>query len=496
MGLRSLLAPSLLLVALLPARVLAAELRPSATRISVAGKPQLYRSYGLAREGEVYAPIGPALAALGVEVSAEERHVLLRVGERTERWRAVEVPPSLSGGDQEITAPEGEEPRPLHVGEEWFLPVKAVAELAGHAAIWDEGARLLQLVPYVTHVEVTEAAGETQGAAPLRLRIVAGGPVRAESLTLRGPWRLVVDLSPAVLRLPDGMPMACGAVQTIRAGQFAPTTARIVIEAGRPLALTGLPATPARELSGALSPESEEKAVRSLRTAGRPQESVAPARPKGSRTRAGRPPRRLASRGGLVRRDPQLLQELQLNGEGVLAGRVICVDAGHGGADTGARGIDGLIEKEVCLEMAQELARALREVGAVVLMTREEDRTLTLSERIDFANSQGCDLFISIHCNSMPRPNMSSGTETYYCTAQSLDLAQAIHAAIAGFVAGRDGGVRQRRFAVVRRTTMPSVLVEVAYINHSGDAARLADPEFRRGVGDSIRDGVLAYYGN
>jgi N-acetylmuramoyl-L-alanine amidase len=492
MGPRSPLALSLLLSLLTALPALAADLPPSATRIAVAGKTQIYRSFGIAREGEVYAPVGPALAALGLQVSGEGGQVTLRAEAREARWRVVEISAALGSGDRPLAVPDSEEPRVLRIGEVLFLPVKAAAEVAGHTAVWDEATRLLSAVPLVTGVEVTQDAEAATGAG--RLRITASGPVRAKALNLSSPWRTVVDLSPAVLRLGEGMPAARGPVQTIRVGQFNPTTVRVVFEAGRRIAIHGLPAGPARELAASLSLEMAEPAAASARRPEAGETASSSVKPAARRPLSGRP-RVLASRGG-VRRDPRLIDELLAGAQGSLAGRVICVDAGHGGHDSGARGIGGLLEKECTLAMAQELARALREAGAVVLMSREDDRYVSLDERIDFANGQSCDLFISIHCNSTPRPNSASGTETYYYTPQSLDLAQAIHAAIAGYVAGRDGGVRQRRFAVVRRTTMPSVLVEVAYINHTGDAARLADPDFRRGVGDAIRDGVLAYYQN
>jgi N-acetylmuramoyl-L-alanine amidase len=145
--------------------------------------------------------------------------------------------------------------------------------------------------------------------------------------------------------------------------------------------------------------------------------------------------------------------------------------------------------------MARELARALREAGAEVLMTRDEDIYIGLAERVDFANTQGCDLFISIHCNSTPRRNSASGTQTYYCTPQSLELAQAIHSTLQPYVGGPDGGVRRAQFKVIRLTTMPSVLLEIAYINHEGDASKLAEPLFRTGVGDVVRDGIALYFG-
>jgi N-acetylmuramoyl-L-alanine amidase len=423
--------------------------------------------------------------------------VELRAGDRTARWRVEQVPGGQSAGDRAIPAPEGAEPRALRLRDDLFLPVRAAAELVGHGVVWDEGTRTLSLLPYVTRVEVTD------GAEGLQLQVAASAPVRAKPMLLRQPARLVIDLSPALLRLPAGMPAAQGAVRAIRSGQFGPTTVRVVLEADRPLTISGLSAGPAKEYAAALSlgpgaasaPVAAAPGAEGDSTAAPvPPTRPATAKPAPRRTRIARP-KRLASRGSLLHRDPKLLEELRQGGQGVLAGKVICVDAGHGGDSGGARGLNGLLEKDACLGMALELARALREAGAAVLMTREDDRTVSLDERIEFANSQGCDLFISIHCNASLRHNTVSGTETYYCTPQSVELARAIHASIAAFVAERDGGVRQRRFAVIRRTTMPSVLVEVAYIDHLGDEAKLADPEFRRGVGDAIRDGVIKYFG-
>jgi N-acetylmuramoyl-L-alanine amidase len=207
-------------------------------------------------------------------------------------------------------------------------------------------------------------------------------------------------------------------------------------------------------------------------------------------------PNQLASRGtrAFQGRDIERIKELLAQGELVLRGKTVCIDAGHGGHSGGARGVTGLQEKDLCLAMALEAARALREAGATVLLTRDDDTYLSLDQRIEIANEKGADLFISIHCNAMPRPNTMSGTETYYYTAQSLDLARALHPGMAGAMGGRDGGIRRRAFAVIRRTEMPSVLLEVGYINHSGDEQKLADAAYQRSVGEAIRDGVIRYF--
>jgi N-acetylmuramoyl-L-alanine amidase len=88
-----------------------------------------------------------------------------------------------------------------------------------------------------------------------------------------------------------------------------------------------------------------------------------------------------------------------------------------------------------------------------------------------------------------------SGTETYYCTPRSLALAQSLHSEVVRVMAGRDGGIRRRQFAVVRHTTMPSVLLEVGYIDHTGDEAKLGDPSFQEEFGNAVRDGLIRYFG-
>jgi N-acetylmuramoyl-L-alanine amidase len=128
-------------------------------------------------------------------------------------------------------------------------------------------------------------------------------------------------------------------------------------------------------------------------------------------------------------------------------------------------------------------------------MPREDDSYVSLEDRYNFANQKNADLFISIHCNAMPKHNTMSGSETYYWSPQSLDLARAIHPEVVRAMGGRDGGIRRRAFAVIHHTVMPSVLIEVGYIDNTNDEARLGDPGFQQTFGDAVRDGVLSYFG-
>jgi N-acetylmuramoyl-L-alanine amidase len=196
---------------------------------------------------------------------------------------------------------------------------------------------------------------------------------------------------------------------------------------------------------------------------------------------------------------PNLRPEIELPGRfnpaGSLQGRTIVVDAGHGGKHAGAKGLYHL-EKSLCLKMAVELQSALERRGANVIMTRTSDVFVSLDARCQIANQSGADIFISIHCNSMPRRNLQSGTETYWHSSQqSRRLARALHPRVVGTVRGRDGGIRNRSFQVIRETQMPSVLLEIAYINNTQDELLLADGDFHGRLADNIARGVLDYFG-
>ncbi|HEU4754799.1 MAG TPA: N-acetylmuramoyl-L-alanine amidase, partial [Armatimonadota bacterium] len=178
-----------------------------------------------------------------------------------------------------------------------------------------------------------------------------------------------------------------------------------------------------------------------------------------------------------------------------LIGKCIVVDAGHGGHDQGAPGKMSK-EKNLTLQMCNALKQELEARGARVVMTRSTDDYVSLQQRVDIANGCGADLFISIHLNAMPRPNMQSGSETYFHTPQSVRLARTLHNRLVGTVQGRDGGIRNRRFYVVRNTSMPSVLLEVGYINSDRDEAFLVQDDFQDKLARNLALGVLEYFGS
>jgi len=172
---------------------------------------------------------------------------------------------------------------------------------------------------------------------------------------------------------------------------------------------------------------------------------------------------------------------------------VVTIDPGHGGRDPGAVGIQGIQEKEIVLDISLQVARLLEQQGVQVVMTRTDDREIDLEPRVSLAERVNASVFVSIHANAinMSRPDIS-GIETYYFN-NGEDLARVIHGSILQGTGATDRRVRQARFYVLRKTSMPSVLLEVGFVTGAEDAARLSDPAYRSQMAASIARGILLY---
>jgi N-acetylmuramoyl-L-alanine amidase len=181
---------------------------------------------------------------------------------------------------------------------------------------------------------------------------------------------------------------------------------------------------------------------------------------------------------------------------GVPNGRiVVIVDPGHGGPDPGAIGIGGLQEKDIVMSIAQQVTSFLEQKGVQAVLTRTGDYDFDLEPRVAMAERLNATIFVSIHANSI---NLSrsdiSGLETYYySSASSLRLAQTIHNSILQGVNIENRGVRSARFYVLRRTSMPSVLIEVGFVTGREDAAKLSNPAYQTQMAQAIARGILQY---
>jgi N-acetylmuramoyl-L-alanine amidase len=179
----------------------------------------------------------------------------------------------------------------------------------------------------------------------------------------------------------------------------------------------------------------------------------------------------------------------------------VVIDPGHGGPDPGAVGIAGLRETDVVLDVSLQLARLLQSQGVEVLLTRTTEVDVDLPPRVALANSSGADVFLSVHANalSMMRPDVN-GIESFYFEPagnRARSLAAAVQQQMLAISPGSpDRGVRTARFFVIRRTVMPSTLVEMGFVTGSLDAPRLMDANFRRQLAVALATGVLTYLQN
>lgn len=216
--------------------------------------------------------------------------------------------------------------------------------------------------------------------------------------------------------------------------------------------------------------------------------------------------------------------------------KTIVLDPGHGGKDPGARGRRGTEEKDITLKVALRLRDLLsKQPGVRVLMTRDQDVFVELEERAKFANRQEADLFVSIHVNSHPSravkgieiyhfgeakdqralevaarengtPLNSTGTGVEYFLAdllttkkieESMELAWTTKESLVTHMNGHytvtDHGVKTAPFYVLRYTSMPSILAEIAYISNPSEEELLRKNVFIRDVADSLLNGVKSF---
>jgi N-acetylmuramoyl-L-alanine amidase len=171
----------------------------------------------------------------------------------------------------------------------------------------------------------------------------------------------------------------------------------------------------------------------------------------------------------------------------------VVIDPGHGGADPGAVGRGNIYEKEIVLDISRQVAAILAQNGVSAILTRNSDEEVELQPRVDIAERANATLFVSIHANaiSFDRPDVN-GLETYYFES-GLSLANAIHTSVLRNANIEDRRVRKARFYVIRKTSMPSVLVETGFVTGATDAANLSTAAHRQNIARGIAQGILQY---
>jgi N-acetylmuramoyl-L-alanine amidase len=169
--------------------------------------------------------------------------------------------------------------------------------------------------------------------------------------------------------------------------------------------------------------------------------------------------------------------------------RTIVVDAGHGGYDRGGVPGQRISEKDKTLDVAQRLRRILQALGYRVVMTRVSDVFVPLGTRCAIANNYRGASFVSIHFNCAPRVG-ANGIETYYYRSDSSGLAASIHRNVVSISPSENRGIRRRGFYVLRRTAIPSVLVECGFLTNPTEGRLALSAEYRQRLAEQIARGI------
>lgn len=167
----------------------------------------------------------------------------------------------------------------------------------------------------------------------------------------------------------------------------------------------------------------------------------------------------------------------------------VVVDAGHGGKDAGAVN-GGKYEKAVALATAKILKIELEKLGHTVILTRNTDIFLELSERCRISNQANADLFISLHCNSSTNKT-AQGIETWKYVASVNPYAVNVQKRLIEATGAKNRGVKDGTFYVLRGTRCKAILVEMGFISHADESIKLFKTHYQTTIAKAITQGII-----
>jgi N-acetylmuramoyl-L-alanine amidase len=415
-----------------------------------------------------------------------------------------------AGADDAITKlMQGQDAKNLPVA-----PPKPIPQAVSGASI---GARPQGPLPIVMSARIGEHEDRT------RLVIELSDPVNLRAFALSNPDRVVIDMPEVSWRLgAPPRPTGFGPVKSYRYGQFRAGNSRMVIDLNSPVSVSDALVLPPSAGFG-------YRVVIDLFPTSRPKFDA----------QAGWPAD-LKKRESDAEKLAALIASQQAPPARSKGRHVIVLDPGHGGLDSGTVGVNGLMEKDLALAEGLKLARALRQRGYTVFMTRENDTFIPLRQRVAIGRADKADLFIALHADSNP-DSSTTGTSIYTLNdgrsdreASALARRENQSDVIAGVdlsgdnnpvapilinLAQRDTRNKSSEFAttalrnlgqvtdllarsphrsaslaVLVAPDVPAVLIELGYLSNRGDASQMNTDSWRTKVADAIADAVDAQF--
>jgi N-acetylmuramoyl-L-alanine amidase len=360
-----------------------------------------------------------------------------------------------------------------------------------------------------------------------------------KKMTLNNPPRVVIDIKNA--RLEDssvGSNLSCAGVRSFRISQYKRDIIRIVIETGSSYRCHHYQPMSSRSFYHISLPKKSSTSIASVMA--NDENYQTPQKPYAHKKTT-----KLIEREERIDKEVSFFPALFSSGsKGTKKSYIVVIDAGHGGSDSGAVGAGRYYEKVVVLQIAKRVGKYLKDKGHKVIMTRTNDRFIELKNRTKFANRYHADIFVSIHANAVSkahRRDIVHGIETYYLqktrSARSKRVAALensvvldkndrlsqdviLNAVLSGpklvesnklaidiqsrmlnnvrsnYRGVRDGGVKPAPFWVLVGAQMPSVLVEVGYITHPKERARIFTADYQKRLAKGIAEGISNYLVN
>ncbi|HKF24940.1 MAG TPA: N-acetylmuramoyl-L-alanine amidase, partial [Candidatus Acidoferrum sp.] len=353
----------------------------------------------------------------------------------------------------------------------------------------------------------------------VRIVLEVNGVVDYSASLLSNPSRLVIDLYAGEVSAPA---RETARADTAKPPDLAGDSATAAAKAAAKSAAAEKPQPAAANPNAAKGDSSEEAAARTIPE---PKRTLVPGSRKPDLVQPAAAPQ--PTRGG---------QSTLTRALGLKIGRIV-IDAGHGGHDTGTIGPTGLMEKDLCLDVALRLGKIVQQrlPAADVVFTRSDDTFIPLEERTHIANESRADMFISIHANSSP-DSAARGIETYYLNLkgspeamevaarenatseqgiheledlvkqiartekidESREFAEDVQESLSKRVQKtvrpiKNRGVRKAPFVVLIGADMPSILTEISFLSNPADEKLLKQPEHRQRVAEGIFQGITGY---
>lgn len=328
------------------------------------------------------------------------------------------------------------------------------------------------------------------------------------------PFRVVLDIMPAQrsVKAPAQSTVKAPAQSSVKAPATAPVVSNRPVVSSRPTrpaakkpAVTQ-PSTPAKSTASAAQSsavkqteaaktEMKQTTITAKKETKQPEKDKAKAEAKSSASPKVVP---------VSSKQTKIVGNGKFRTSGGLSGKIITLDAGHGGSDPGAIGSDGTKEKNITLAITKAVKELLEKKGAKVYMTRTTDVDVygpnasdadELQARVNVGEKYNSDLFVSLHINSSVNKNVG-GFSTYYYpkTNNDLRIAKSIQDQLTANFGVDDLGVRQANFYVIKRISMPATLVEMCFISNEKELVLMKGKWFQNKTARLIAAGIEKYF--